>query len=463
LRATGYRVRSYNYEDRNRAITNETTLTLVQHTPVGDLSSYTGYARRTFDAFFDFDGAYADTGYARQRYIQDTFQQTVDFAVKGIDKVDLVVGASYYKDNSRSRGPINRSAYGPGLTLLSISRFSLQTDAYAAYADATYHLTDKLTLGVGGRYSQEKKTLNLDQIGAGAFALLVRDATFHKFTPRASVRYELAPRTNVYASYSEGFRSGGFPNAGTPASVVPIKPEVVQAYEVGFKTAQSIYRFDAAAFYNDDQNLQVSILVPVCVGTACTPQSRVANAPKARSYGLEAQLSVTPIDHLEVQVGAAYLNARYKNFPNASGTGLNSATDREVTSQVQDWSGEQMARSPRFTGDLLVAYTVPLSLGDVRLASDVSYSDSYVINNASIYGPAATPDLARKQRFRQKAHALLNAQAVWTHPNQHVYLGVFASNLTDVKSWLTYSASASGDYGTPATPRQVGVKAGYRF
>jgi iron complex outermembrane receptor protein len=463
LRATGYRERSYNYEARNRAITNETTLTLVQHTPIGNLSSYTGYARRSFDAFFDFDGTYADTGYSRQRYIQDTFQQTVDFAVDAIEKVDLVVGASYYKDDTRSRGPINRSAYGPGLTLLNISRFSLETEAYATYADATYHLTDQLTVGVGGRYSHEEKTLNLDQLGAGAFPLLVRNATFKKFTPRASIRYELAPRTNVYASYSKGFRSGGFPNAGTAATVLPIKPEVVQAYEIGFKTAQSIYRFDAAAFYNDDRNLQVSILVPVCVGTACSVQSRVSNAPKARSYGVEAQLGATPVDRLNIQVGAAYLNARYKSFPNASGTGLNSATDREVTNQTQDWTGEQMARSPTFTSSLVVDYTIPLPVGDLRLASNVSYTDSYVINNASIYGPLATPDLARKQRFRQKANTLLNAQATWTDASRHVYFGVFANNITDVKTRITYSAGANGDYGTPGTPRQIGVKTGYQF
>jgi hypothetical protein len=122
-----------------------------------------------------------------------------------------------------------------------------------------------------------------------------------------------------------------------------------------------------------------------------------------------------------------------------------------------------MARSPTFTGSLVVDYTIPLPVGDLRLASNVSYTDSYVINNASIYGPAATPDLAFKQRFRQKANTLLNAQATWTGPDRHVYFGVFARNITDVKTRITYSAGVNGDYGTPGTPRQVGVKAGYQF
>jgi len=463
LRATGYRIRSYNYEDVNLSTTHETTAKLVYRTPVGELSSYTGYGRRTFDAFFDLDGTFADTGYSRQRYIEDSFQQTVDFSLKAIEKLDLVVGGNYYKDNTRTRGPTNRSSYGPGLALLNISRFALQTDAYAAYADGIYHLTDQLTLGLGGRYSREKKTLDLDQIGTGAFVLPQQQATFHKFTPRASIRYELAPRTNVYASYSEGFRSGGFPNSGTAATVKPIKAEVVKAFEVGFKTAQSTYRFDAAAFYNDDRNLQVSILVPVCVGTACTVQSLVANAPRAKAYGLEAQLAVTPIERLNIQVGAAYLHARYGSFPNASGTGLNSTTDREVTNQTQDWSGQEMARSPKLSGNLLIDYTIPLSVGDLRLSGDAAYSASYVINNASIYGPLASPDLQTKQRFRQKANTQFNAQANWTDPSGAYTVGVFVTNLTNVKYRITYSASANGDYATPGTPRQIGVKAGYQF
>ena len=462
-RAVGYFDRSYNYDAVNKSTTNEVTGKLAWRTSIGTLSSYTGYGSRRFDAFFDFDGTYADTGYSRQRYRQDTFQQTVDFAIDAIDKVDLVVGASYYNDIARTRGPTHRTNYGPGLALLNVSRFKLKADAYAVYADATYHLTDALTLGVGGRYSVEEKTLNLDQIGTGAFPLLVRNATFKKFTPRGSIRYELAPRTNVYASYSQGFRSGSFPNAGTAASVVPIKPEVVDAFEIGFKTARSIFRFDVAAFYNDDRNLHVSILVPVCVGTACSVQSRVANAPKARSYGVEGQLAVTPVDRFNIQLGAAYLNARYKDFPNASGTGVNATNDRNVTSQTQDWSDQQMARSPTWTGNLSADYTFPFVAGDLRLSGNVAYTDSFVINNASIFGPVAPAAIANKQRFRQKAYTLVNLQATWTDPSEHFSLGVFATNVTNVKYRITYSAGANGDYGTPGTPRQVGVRAGYQF
>jgi iron complex outermembrane receptor protein len=462
-RAVGYYDRSYNYDAVNKSTTNEATAKLVIRTPIGTLSSYTGYGHRKFDAFFDFDGTYADTGYSRQRYVQNTFQQTVDFAVDAIDKIDLVVGASYYRDDAQTRGPTHRTNYGPGLAVLNISRFKLKTDARAVYADATYKLTDALTLGVGGRYSEEEKTLNLDQLGTGAFPLLVRNATFKKFTPRGSIRYELAPRTNVYASYSQGFRSGSFPNAGTAASIAPIKPEVVKAYEIGFKTARSIFRFDVAAYYNDDRNLHVSILVPVCVGTACSVQSRVANAPKARSYGVDAQLSATPIDRFNIQLGGAYLNARYKDFPNASGTGVNATNDRNVTSQTQDWSNQQMARAPTWSGNLSADYTFPFVAGDLRLAGNLAYTDSFVINNASIYGPAAPASLAGKQRFRQKAYTLLNVQATWTDPSEHYSLGVFATNLTDVRYRITYSAGANGDYGTPGTPRQIGVRAGYQF
>lgn len=462
LRATEYRTVSYNYGTENLATTREATLKLVYQTPIGTLSSYSGFSRRYTAQDYDFDGTYADVSSNQQRFVSDSYQQGVDFAINAIDKLDLIVGATYFDDVTGTRGPIERLTYGPGRVPASVLKVSLKTKAYAGYADATYRLTDALSVNLGGRFSKESKRVALEQTGSGAFPLTVKKETFSKFTPRASLRYEVAPRTNIYASYAKGFRSGTFPLNGPPATVLPIKPEIVESYEIGFKTAQANFRFDAAAFYSDDKDLHVSLTVPFCAGTICTIQSRFSNAP-ARVYGFEAQLSFTPVRRLNVRAGGAYVHARYRNFPNASGTGLNSVTDRNVSSQVQNWSGKQMARSPDFSGNLGIDYEAPLAGGELLLATNVSYTDSYVINNPSLFGPLATPQLAGKQRFRQKSHALLNGQATWTAPGGNFYIGIFGRNISNVKYRMTYNGGANGDYSTPAQPRQLGVKAGYQF
>jgi iron complex outermembrane receptor protein len=123
-----------------------------------------------------------------------------------------------------------------------------------------------------------------------------------------------------------------------------------------------------------------------------------------------------------------------------------------------------MARAPTFSGNAGISYTADLMGGNLDLDANVSYTDSYVIQNPSLYGAAAGPALANKQRYRQNAYALVNGSIRWTDPTDHFFIGVYGRNLTNKEFRLTYNGSAAGgDYSTPAKPREVGVKGGYKF
>jgi iron complex outermembrane receptor protein len=471
LRATKRREMSYNRDSHNSVEVSEPTLKLVWKTGVGTLSSYSGYARRLSNQDNDPDGSYRDDTYGENRYREDSYQQTVDFAVDAIDRVDLVIGGNYFHDHTRSRPDEHIATYAPGKVLASTIFFDQKTEAYALYADANYHITDQLSVDVGGRYSHEDKT-GFESSPAIGFAPTTKTASFKKFTPRASVRYEVAPRTNVYASYSQGFRSGTFPPiVGNPALMLPIKPEIVDAFEVGFKMARRGFRFDAAAFHYNDKDLHVSVIQTLCLNgpLSCGPSSRISNAPKAVVNGFEAQMDITPVDRLHLRAGGAYLHARYKNFPNAVGTGLDLETvltpafDVNVGGQIQDWSNQQMARAPTFSGNVGADYEVPLAGGGLVLAANLNYTDSFVVQNPSLFGPLAGAALAGKQRYRQEAYTLLNAQVTWTDKSDHFYVGIFGRNLTNTKYRFTYNSTTRGDYSTPAWPLQVGAKVGYKW
>lgn len=488
-RAPRFGTAAFNRTNRNLVITQEATLKVAWNSDYGTLTSYTGFAHRKNKSAFDPDGTFLDNVYSWISLPQDTFQQAIDYHFTGIDKLDLVVGGMYFHDNIKSDGGVI-VLVPPAPAASSRNFFSQHTSALAAYIDATYNFDDKWSLTLGGRYSyDEKQFVFLPVTFAGNIAVappnpqvgpippFTLDTRFNdisrKFTPRAVLRYSIDERTNVYASYSKGFRSGAFNASGAtdPRLIQATRPETVDAYEVGFKMARSRLRFDAAAFYYDYKNLNVSLTVPnpFCTNPSqCSITTLFANAPKAKIYGLDGQVTYTPIDNLNIRLGGAWLHARYGDFPGASGTGLNPATNLNVSPQVQDWSDLQMARAPNFSANLAVDYTIEdVFGGSLALSGNYNYTDSYVVNNASLYGTLflpANPDVAGAQRFRQGAFSLVSIQATWTDPTEHYWVTAFCNNLFDKSYRMVYSGSpAAGDYSAPGEPQVYGVKVGYKF
>jgi iron complex outermembrane receptor protein len=445
------------------AIVKEGTAKFAYKSPIGTLTSYTGFAHRNTKYDYDFDGSYAKLLSFGGFWKEDTFQQTLDYAIDAIDKLDLVVGGTYYDDRTHNDGSITIS----GTSIANVTYANLTAKAWAAYADGAYHLTDRLSLNAGARYTEEKKHIDYRQVNGTQSANIVPpgsgDKSFSAFTPRASIRYEVAPRTNVYASWSKGFRSGGFqPTPPTdPRLLIPFRPEKITAYEVGFKTAQSIFRFDVAAFYYDYKDLQVGLTIPNPIGIGVINQT--SNAPKAEIYGMDAQGSASPVHGLTLRAGVSLLHARYRDFVNVSNIGLNPATGLNVTQLNGDWSGLQMARAPTVSGNLGADYETQVANGTLKLTATASYTSSFPLSNPSVWGPLL-PSIARVQRYKSGEYTLVNAQVTWTDPSDHYTVGVFGTNLGNTKYLVTNNGTAVyGDYRGYGEPRSYGVKVGYKY
>lgn len=434
LRATKLDEASYNYTDVLHTLAHTGTLKLAWDTDLGTITTYTGYTRLRTRTRFDFDGTFVDLSLNESRIQQETFQQAADVSVTAIEHVDLVMGALYYHDRYRyapdfGAKAFSRSAATGQLALTSTLQAAQTTQAFAAYIDGTYHLTDALSVNAGGRYSYEEKSIDQSLARADGSFIIVpthRSVSFSRFTPRVSLRYEVAPRTNVYATWSRGFRSGTY-NMAAPASValiLPTAPEDVDAYEVGFKTAQRGFRFEVAGFYYDYTNINATLTVPspACAGVPnCTLVASIfSNAKAAEIYGIDGQITLTPVEGLEIRAGAAWVHARYKDFKNAVGIELDPVTLTNVANKTQDWSGFQMARAPTFSGNIGADYTTTLAGGSLLLAGNVNYTDSYVISNPSLFCSAVcSGGLERKQRYRAGKYALVSAQVTWTDPSDH--------------------------------------------
>lgn len=447
---------------------DEVTGKIALDTGIGTLSSYTGFAMRHSKSVFDFDGSKPFITQSKSTDIrQRTFQQTLDYSIDAIDRLDLILGGFYYNDKLNVNDARTYSGGVEEANRLRSQYDLLTSKAYAFYLDATYLIANKLFLTGGVRYSHEKRRIAYFELPGAVTAIVApadKSATFSSATPRAVLRYELGARTNIYASFATGFRSGVFnPTAvPSPALVIPIKPEKLKAYELGFKTASSVFRFDSAAYYYDFRNLQVGVSVPSPITPGSVVQL-ISNAKKAEAYGIEGQISWTPLESLNMRAGASWTHARYKDFNNATGTGLNSATGLNATGQVQDWSGKQMARAPGFTANLGADYSIDLAGGRLSIAANGSYTSSFVVSNPSLYGPLAGSALANRQRYRQKAYALVNAQINWTDPSDHCTFGIYGENITNSRYSMTLSGGVFGDYSQGNQPATYGARVGFKF
>jgi iron complex outermembrane recepter protein len=306
----------------------------------------------------------------------------------------------------------------------------ISTSALSGYGQLTYDLTPRLHLTGGLRYSSERKDFAFRQVNfnspdeataTDAFAggQLTDRERFGKWTPLVNLAFDVTPESNLYASYSRGFKSGGFngrPNAQVPASLLPFDQEVLDSYEVGFKSTWLDNRLGAniAVFYNEYDDIQATILSASATGAFA---SRVANASQATIRGAEIELQAVPSPGFDVRLGMGFIDADLREFEDQ--------VRGPIVNGVQtfipiDRSGDEFYNTPRFSATLSTSYTFfdLASLGDLTLR--VNWYHQEEVN----YAP-------QSDTLKQGTYGLLSSQVVLALPDGKTELALFGENLLD--------------------------------
>jgi iron complex outermembrane receptor protein len=393
------------------------------------LTSYTGGQWEHDHNSSDIDGSSAPVVGVFWPINDRTLSQEFDLTSQKSDSFNWVAGLYYFHNQSDWPNlEVSLGSVNGGAPFTSLENF-VTTKSYAAFFDATKTITDKLFLTAGVRAGNDTVDARFQNNGG---PLETPSHTWGSATPRLVLRYALDPQSNVYASFSEGYKSGVFNAPGS--STVPVAPEKINAYEIGYKTAHSRWRWDAAAYYYQYRGLQVDSYTSL--GSVLT------NAAKSRIYGLDTSFTGQLTDRFSATVSAAYTHARYTDFPTAAGYTFSPTTG--VASVTENASGFQMQRSPTFSGDVILNYGIPLSYGKVDLAALYSFQ-SKVYFDAIEYA-------------YQGAYGTLNLRIDWTDPSKHWTVGIFGKNVTNkvyISQVLPDSAYFGQQYGEPAT---VGVE-----
>ncbi len=165
------------------------------------------------------------------------------------DRIHLTIGAFYLQETTNDR----QTTFSGGTTAfnpLQDAYYRFQARTAAGYAQTDINITDPLTITVGGRVTWEKKDIHfpkstqyptLSYDDAAVIAALTTDPapltqSITKFTPRVAVNYKINPDVMLFASATNGFKSGGWNGtAGNPNQMVKFRPEITWSYEGGMK------------------------------------------------------------------------------------------------------------------------------------------------------------------------------------------------------------------------------------
>ena len=320
---------------------------------------------------------------------QDYKQFSQEIRVQGdvSDRVDIVAGVYYLHTDYDIRPlPFNGSTAGSVYLLGGpIQRLvsSQKLDSYAIFAESIIKLGNDVRLTLGGRYTSEtKKFATLYTLPPVAAFSASRKKTFSDPTGRVILDWKPNENTLVYASWSRGFRSGGFNGRGTtPSSIGPYDPERVDSYELGLKAdfANGLFRFNPTIFQADYNNKQEEILRPALGGGT---ETVVQNAASARIRGIELELLARPTPELTLRASAGYLDAEYKSF-------LEPDLTRPGTPLVDVSAIRNFRRAPKHNVNAGIDYLREIGNGNsIGMTIDYAFTDDTFVSPISDTDPS---------------------------------------------------------------------------
>ncbi|MGV7121304.1 TonB-dependent receptor [Sphingopyxis sp. 550A] len=366
-----------------------------------------------------------------------------------VGKLDFVAGLYYYWGKIREADSGLSIIFGQ--PSIGGNFQHVKSETVAAFLDTTYEVAPGLFLTAGGRYSTERKDFSIVNSATGQ-PVPLRDIPgipdpnipdhkrWNSFTPRAAIRYQIDPGTNVYASYSRGYKTGTY----SGAAPIIIDPENLNAYEVGFKHSAPRFSLNAAAFYYDYRNVQVT-----AVDANDPSKTNSVNAEKARTYGAELELNFRPTPEWTISVAGAYLDAKFIRFANAPKFVPSTALPGTWTTINVTADGTRMPRSPKWSGNLATSYDIDVGSGIVQLSANVNAATKNY-NVANLGFPVDT-------------YAEVGANISYTTADKHWRGELFVTNLTDHARPQQYQGGPLGTYAIWAPPRVIGASISFTY
>lgn len=333
------------------------------------------------------------------------FSQEIQLSGKLLDDHVTYVAGGYYSSEAGSLDKNSLLYHGlyqaTGLATQArdtTTRIDYSARSLAVFAQVTGEILHDFHLTLGARLNKDIKdfavTTQLTETGTVTVPLRLANDTWTSFTPRIAADWKIATGLMVYASFSQGFKSGGF---GQPTATVPIvtyNPERLKTVEVGFKSQfwGNRVTFNAAAFHSDWNDIQLNVIATGPTGNLI---SITQNGGNARLRGFEMDLSARPVDPLRLHFNLGHVDPKFVSLtPGAIAGGLTLATQLPNISRWTWNTGAQLTLESGVGTFVLGGDVSRRSSQYLVVNSPTSFTEGYTLLSANVsFTPAAVPGL----------------------------------------------------------------------
>lgn len=483
---------------RTRTITGTATL----DTFFGEVKFIGGYRGVKSNNDYDLDGS--------PIFILDTFaeqdlsQYSGELQFNGKtanDRLEFTAGIYYFEESGYDR---STSITAPVLSTLGMGPTSLRNSynygdidgrSQAIFGQATYKITDRLSVVGGLRYSVEDKGLTiynrtlLRDTGALVTCSISgapvdsspqpcrvgRSDSFDGISYTAGVNFKANEDALIYAKTSKGFRSGGqqLRATGSNGGFVPFDPEVSVEHEIGAKTELfgRRLRLNMAAFLSEVSDLQRSTVLVFSEAGSPRTATVIGNAGKSRTYGGEMEATVLLLEGFSLTGTLAHVKPKYLNYRTPNGTSgeyFDRRSDRFDQVPSWQWSLGGNYNTEFNWGKLDLnanfAWQAATPIRDVNFTFDREAETAQQIGANNVYSIETAEAIL--DATTQRAGGELNLRATITIMDGALELAAWGRNVTNFRpniSALFFAAPLTSVSVVKRDPATYGGTITYRF
>ncbi len=318
--------------------------------------------------------------------LQESEQLSQEFQLSGelTERLNFVTGV-YYFDESSDVLISDRVRATPVAVQNQWNKdYTVDVESYAVFGQVEYDI-GPVTLIAAGRYTWEDRGFTVvqtstlpgplfnyttaDLVALGALGQPIDvDREFSKFTPKLGVNWQVTDNLFAYASFTEGFRSGGWTGRALRSDqFVNVDPENVESWEVGLKATllDGRIRWNTSLFTMDYTDL-FNTLTVAGVYTVATADAVIE--------GAETEFTLRATPWLDLFVNLGYLDTKYEG-------------DKPVN------LADELQRAPQMQAKAGFSVDHPIASGSLLVNADVVYTDNYLVTpaNLAITAPLLPP------------------------------------------------------------------------